>query len=290
MAENGQTPIELYFRTNLFPYVWQDRGAKESAKELQHAIATIASSHDLLEELRLCIIHCQGMDWKEGKNNDQQQKLIKRVFHFWQRLECLVSVSYYGKLNMDCRQKLRTELVLALANLSWCPHLVTDLAVRLFPLRWDHGYHALQIWAATSSSFERYPKGDCGSLGVLCQYYRYAPIPTTIATSSPLNVALRMGKCWSEIKPLFDTFPDTILSRDAQTNLPVFCLPAAAPVDEYQVEMTARWGGQQTGVWYYLSYREKQQELIKAREMVDRERLETIYQLLRRNPSAIRTA
>ncbi|CAJ1968231.1 unnamed protein product [Cylindrotheca closterium] len=288
-TENGQTPIDLYFRKNLFPYVWQDRGQKESAKELLDAIATIAKSKPLLDQLRLCIIH--GKINNSNNNNGDHHEIIQRVYAFWQRLECLVTVAHYGRLNIVCRQKLRTELVLALANLSWCPQAVADLAVRLFPQHFNHphGYHALEIWAATKSSFERYPQGDCGSLRVLCEYY-YRSAPTTPPTTSPLNVALQMGKRWSEIKPLFETFPDTILERDELTNLPVFCLPAVVPMDEHQVEMTARWGGQQTGIWHYLSQREKEKELVKAREMVDRERLETIYQLLRRNPSAVSLA
>jgi len=195
---------------------------------------------------------------------------------------------------MACTQKLRTELVLAFANLSWCPQVVVELGIRIFPpSNRDHAKQALEIWAATQSSFERYPEGDCGSLPVLCQYYLFAAPITALSTIptiswSPLNVALRMGKRWSEVKPLFNVFPDTIHSRDVHNlGLPVFCLPAAVPIDEHEVEMTARWGGHQTGVWHYLSPREKERELAKARTIVDRERLETIYQLLRRNPSAL---
>ena len=105
--------------------------------------------------------------------------------------------------------------------------------------------------------------------------------------SRPLNKALLMGKRWSEVKPLFQLFPDTVCARDVGCGLPVFCLPAMAPLDDHEVEMNARWGGQQTGVWHYLSHRDKERELVKAREIVDREKLETIYQLLKRNPSAL---
>lgn len=258
---------------------------QRNAKELRIAVGTILDSEILIDELRLCI-----RDAKSERILDNKEKIvIKTVFEFWQRMECLLTVAYYGGLDMGFRQKQRSELVLAIANLAWCPELVAKLAVRLFP-RWDQAsrYRALHIWASTRSSFERYPEGDGGSLGVLCDYCSSTSFPNAPGIStSPLNVALRMGKRWSEVEPLFDIFPEVVNCYDVKWRIPVFCLPAAAPIDEYQVEMIARWGGNQTGVWHYLSRREKEKEIGKAREMVECERVETIYRLLRKNPSAI---
>jgi hypothetical protein len=203
-------------------------------------------------------------------------------------MESLLSVAYYGGMDAKYRIQLRTEVILALANLPWCPQPVADLAIELFPYPDSiTGPNPLHLWASAKSMYKCHQRPDPGVIRVLCLTYPGAASRTSSVGRFPLHMALSMGKCWTEIEPLFDAFPDAVYYMDAVSRLPIFCLPTVVPIDEYEVEMVGKRRGDQASIWYYISQRDRNRALDRAREIIECQRIDTMYQLLRRNPSAL---
>ena len=100
----------------------------------------------------------------------------------------------------------------------------------------------------------------------------------------PIQVALSMGRPWREVSALFVAYPDVLSKIDPFYQVPTFCLPAIVHIEENQIEDIAR---RQTSIWRYMRHGEKTKTKDAVRIILETDRLDTIYQLLRRDPSQI---
>lgn len=232
-------------------------------------------------------LHILGED-KTWDMTERKARMLEVVCRFWHRMESLLSVAYCGGMDPTYRTKLRDEVVIALASLPWSPEPVADLAMKLFPYSDGPSRpNPLHLWASAESIHECYQRHDEGVTRVMCESYPAAASRASAVGRFPLHVALSFGKRWAEIEPLFYAYPGAVNSIDPVSRLPIFCLPSAVPVDEYEVEMTAKWRGRQASIWYYIPQRDRNRAIDSAREIIELERIDTIYQLLRRYPSAL---
>eukprot|EP00539_Tryblionella_compressa_P018635 CAMPEP_0178872410 /NCGR_PEP_ID=MMETSP0747-20121128/8116_1 /TAXON_ID=913974 /ORGANISM="Nitzschia punctata, Strain CCMP561" /LENGTH=489 /DNA_ID=CAMNT_0020539637 /DNA_START=79 /DNA_END=1548 /DNA_ORIENTATION=+ len=219
-------------------------------------------------------------------------------------------------------QQYFLPIVHLLSSLPWCPEIVARLAVSLYP--WHcreqrEGLLPLHRWAQTSTmsnlhqhqQHTRYKdaerngktawkRHDSGILSWLCQVYPDAasiPDPTNHGRL-PLHAALALGKPWDvNTQIIFDAFPDAVQQIDPFTNLPCFCLAAMKGAtttrskkdDDDEIENTAKQLDQQrlSLCWSYLSKHEKARALERARIILDCQQLTTIFEVLRKCPSAL---
>lgn len=304
-TESGQTPINLFFRQNLdssSPGLIS-RFKKLEAMKLQKAMTEMSQSENSLKEFKL--YRKEGIlsfRKKNGKNDDDGS--FKIVLDFMEKLECLLCVACYGSMEIKFRNLLEREILIVLACLpGGCPDVVALFFLRLFPPDENMLHESLEIWAkntpnkccmnhhhhhnSMSSSTSSPSAGlllesisKIFSKEVLAKGARHLSINGRF----PLQVALSMGRPWREVSALFAAYPDVLSKVDPFYQVPTFCLPAIVPIEENQVEDIAR---KQTSIWKYMRQSEKKKTKEAVRMILEIDRLNTIYQLLRRDPSQI---
>jgi hypothetical protein len=169
-TDQGQTVVELFFRTALNPLPWCKQSLREKAERLKAAMERILAekskaiplaaggktvtrnrlternipteegdAHDgMIEKLRqLILAHVNGNERENNdifNNNDnhgpQNEDDVEVVFWFWKKLTALLLCCIQHRQNDS-----RFSFVDVLAGLPWCPELVGRLAVALFPLQ-----------------------------------------------------------------------------------------------------------------------------------------------------------
>jgi hypothetical protein len=285
-TDDGQTPIDLFFRTSLFPLDWQGSRVNREAFRLRQAMSQTCDSAESLKKLHYCI---QGSQQLREPSRSEDDESVNVVFNFWKRMESLLCVAFCGNITENLPNE---EIMFVLAKLSWCPVLVANLVVNLFPknetfLESRKKLNLFHLQASTMSTYECYRNQDPGCLEILCKTYPKAASSPSSNGRFPLHIALSVGKSWTEVIPLFEVFPDVLNHADPVSRLPIFCLPAIVPIEKFQIELMAKWRGNQHSAWHYLSQRYRAAALDLARCAMDLQRLGCCFELLRRNPSAI---
>ena len=126
----------------------------------------------------------------------------------------------------------------------------------------------------------------------------------------PLNLALVSGRTWrSGIADILEACPDALFgTRDTATHLAPFMLAAVdqrelrehsqqttsggveyEEPDEAELRAKKIASNQIGGMWRFMSYETKEKVLAKVREDIDIIKFETIFEILRAMPDAIRT-
>ncbi len=260
-------------------------------------------NYGMLEKLRELILVA---DFKHGKENnsvdDQDNSDVAIVFRFWNKLTALFSTP-------TSQHNLRHSIVNILAGLPWCPELVARLAIALFPVQvegnettTDRGddtecspllplHRCIRSFGGSGGGVGCVPRG---MLQVLCDAYpSAASIPDPASNGRlPLHVALASGPQHSWEKSLchlFASHPSSVAVDDPVTGLPAFCMAcdAIAPIQEYQIEQTAKNMGNRSLCWYYLSKTERTRAMEEALVFLQCQKLTAMYEVLRRDPSVL---
>ena len=131
-------------------------------------------------------------------------------------------------------------------------------------------------------------------LPVLCEAYpAAASIPDSDSHGRlPLHTALALGHSWEgTAKHLFDANPSATIRADPLSGLPCFVLAgeSTAPITDQETERVAKELDERNYslCWSYLPKREKAKALERASLVVECQRLTTMYEVLRRNPSVL---
>jgi hypothetical protein len=289
------------------------------------------------------------LEQPQQQQSQEDDNPVILVLEFWKKMDLLLYCAYYGRMAWSLRRNLYEEtctaaidasrslsvlpIVHLLSSLEWCPNIVAQLAISLFPWQCQQEetqesvIFPLHRWARTRTLFHPYQQintmigmsrvgqqqesdetataskrqsnqDESGILRILCESCPEAatkPDPSN-HNRLPMHSALAIGKPWGEnIQVLFTAYPDAIQKSDPRTGLPCFCLPAMGATTatglerEEEIEYTARQLDQQRLAlcWSYLSKREKSRALQRAETLLDCQRLTTIYEVLRRHPSAV---
>ena len=315
-TDQGSTVVELFFRATLDPLPWCKRSVKEKAIRLRGAIERILKEYEQerdlylrttlntrktkdrrktdrieeegkLEKLRELIIAEGGRNEKYGNITDDMCD-VALVFQFWSKLEALFSTQ-----QNEC--DLQYSIVNILARLRWCPELVGKLVLALFPLEVvgeiNEAAYPLPLHSCVQS-FE----GDMpnGILEILCDADPgAASVPDPASNGRlPLHVALSRvpQHSWEEsLCHLFAANPYALRVRDPVTGLPAFCLAAdsLSPIQDHQIEQTAKNIGNRSLCWYYLTRVEKTRARNDAIAFLECRKLTTMYEVLRKDPSVL---
>ena len=324
-TDQGQTVVELFFRTALDPLPWCKQSLKEKAGRLKEAIERILTEndknrrHDKLhpnircdekgsqlgnqencveEESMLWILRelilahdAEGEDVKNGEEHDIDIILVHR---FWKKLT--------GLLFPHRSQNLGLSILDVLASLPWCPQLVGRLAIALFPEQVEGNENVADEPSGKDPRVlplhrcvRSFGGSEGGMLQVLCEAHPLAssiPDPTCFGRL-PLQVALASGQqqhSWDEsLRHLFAAHPFSVAIEDPLTGLPSFCLAgdSLAPIQSDQIEQTAKALGNRSLCWYYLSKGEQARALEEAFVNLDCQKLTAMYEVLRRQPSVL---
>jgi hypothetical protein len=165
-TDQGQTVVELFFRTALDPLPWCKHSLKERAGRLKDVIERILvperigdnnarnseaghqiiigynfnniedddSTDSMLEKLRELVLEDNEKDSNKGNrlpSVEEEDGDVAVVFRFWKKLTALLCT--------PTNQSARHSIVDVLSGLPWCPELVGRLAIALFP-RQVQGY------------------------------------------------------------------------------------------------------------------------------------------------------
>ncbi len=291
--DTGQTVLDLYFRYTLYPLPWQRHSLQEQANYLRQALNSMIENNSLLEQVRNGLRN--GTDTYRmvvvNENNSQSISEVDRICIFWINLYLLVEAVHSGSIGTVPLESLPVVHFLAAAH--WCPHLVSRSAARLFPNQFRQEPLPLHIWCQTPKiqqslglsheySISAEPPHDMSMLTVLCQEYPEGA-SRRIGSEFPLSCAVRHGKSWNELVSLFEAYPSALFG-----NTTIFCLPALSPLSDTDAEWTAkRQDPQRLSIWCYLSKGDKLRAIQYAREQLELQQVDTIFELLRRNPAAI---
>lgn len=106
----------------------------------------------------------------------------------------------------------------------------------------------------------------------------------------PLHVALESGKMWPAIEHLVKLYPESLKQRDPVSKLYPF-LQAAAYQNRSEKD-SIRWtcmarNQYSYAVWKGLSDKQKASAVLRIVDVEEKERISTVYELLRRNPAVI---
>lgn len=290
--ENGETPIDLFFRTWLFPFSWESQHKKLEALQLRNSIKEIYHSPKNVEEFKL---YRRNM----AEINSRDEEDFFRASDFLDRFECLLTVARFGNDNTEFRNLLSEEILSILAVLPWCPKDVAHLALCLYPpdenlLSFNKKQNPLHVWADSMSkqSFVQQQRSS-GLLEILTQTISKEVLSEAASCQSangrsPLHVALSLGRPWRDISILYDANPSMLQKLDTVYKIPVFCLPAIVSIDDKQVELIAKKRDGQCGVWRYLRKSDRASIKKEIRVTLETQTLNVVYQLLRKDPSAIK--
>lgn len=288
-TDMGQTCIDLFFRQALFPLAWCNSDVKAKARRLRNSIEEICnpSSEKVLEELRRKI-QASGHAQDDGKEPKDERDAVEVVSNFWRRLELLLCAAHSGTVDINSLENKELAFLQLLASQHWCPGPVCRLLVALLPKIPPLWYHPLHIWVKTKT----FVCEDAGMLETLCTAYPEAASVGDNGTGRiPLHTALLRGKSWKEVEALFKIFPEAALLVDRISGLPAFCLPSLVSITSPDIEVAAKRHDQQRlSVWKYISKRDRQKAIQQAQVLLDCQRVDTIFQLLRRHPSALQSA
>ena len=309
-TDTGYTCVDLFFRRALYPLRWQRRRQEVTrrANLLRMSIKNVCSSKSCVQQLKDQLHRNEDTkphkptstrNFNEDEDDDHHLRVVDPVavvLQFWKNTELLLKAIYFEDEAAMDDNKYQEEIPFLhiLSSLRWCPSPLAELAIKLFPNQLQcsgDGQHIeppLHIWSRTNKSLRLY---DSGMLHILCQANpKAASTPNPLRYHNlPLQTALLFGKVWSEIVPLFETYPQVVYHIDTQTLLPTFCLPVVfGNYSSQQVEDVAkRCDPQRLSVWCYISKQEKNRAIQDAQEYLDCQQITTIYELLCRNPSAI---
>ncbi len=321
-TDQGSTVVELFFRTTLDPLPWCKRSVKEKANRLKGAIERILKEYEegsdlhrptnqspgkmnhrrrvdrieeegKMEKLRDLIIAAD--DRNETYSNIADDNCdVALVFQFWNKLTALFSAQ-----QNQC--DLRYSIVHILAKLRWCPELVGRLVLALFPFKkvgeineapkCIEAAYPLPLHSCVRSFEGDMPRGMLQILRDADPLAASVPDPTSNGRL-PLHVALSRvpQHSWEEsLFHLFTANPYSIRVRDPVTGLPAFCLAcdSLSPIQDYQIDQTAKTIGNRSLCWYYLTRAEKTRARNEAIAFLECRKLTTMYEVLRKDPSVL---
>lgn len=298
--DTGHTVLDLYYRSTLHPLPWQRNSMQQQADSLTTALESMLDNPSLLEQVQTQLQREFG-HYPTTRDNDYSAGSVSdvdRICLFWQTLLLLLEAAHSSRSMGDVATLECLPVLQLLAASHWCPYLVATSAAHLFPHQIRQEPLPLHIWCQTPKIHQwmTWPNMDTLSNGsilhtdnsqssmlkILCQEYPEGAAKR-IGAELPLSVALRHGKSWRELQPLFHAQPAATTG-----SIPIFAIPAFYIISDIDAEWAAkRQDPQRLSVWCYLSRADKRRAIQQARELLELRQLETIFELLRLNPVAI---
>ena len=271
-TESGHTCIDHFFFRWLNPPSWQRRSLHGQAAELKAALSMVSNDVTLLSKF-------QANLYNENYEADGQGDQVQCVLNFWRRLDMLLRIDYWGTLDSGGR----LPVLFALARTS-CPREVAVLAVRSF-------YH------------QESPEMEKPNLPLHVVCANPSPgalldvlvVPETACQTGaegrlPLHIALHSGALtWDRgISALWNAYPLYGSPLDNATNLPAVLLACCPDSKTKQGKILQRAARLNPGMWQFLNPTSRQRILDIATAEVELAHLETVFQLLRADPTLLR--
>lgn len=193
-----------------------------------------------------------------------EHELQERKTTEWNKLEAMLTKCATSTTTTTIYNNIK--LLHTAASISSCPLGLWELLVERYPhqvAESDEVTGSLPLELALTAHGD----GDNGDI-VRSLLRSYPHAARRRSPSLPLHVALRHGRTWEDVvRDLFAVYPEALRTPDPATHLPPFCLPALQH-DAVVLDTDA-----------------PKPELTTTEDLA---RLETMYQLLRADPSVLR--
>lgn len=262
-TDMGLTVADQFFLRYLHPLPWQRPEVHESAKALREAIDTAIEDNARLEHFRRMLAD----DATTNNQNDDDDIL----FQFLDRARALLRLVWGGN----------TFRILHALSIVGCPEEVAELVIRLFPdqpsQRDEHGRLPLHLAVTHSSGV--YP------LETLLP--NHANVPDGDGRL-PIQLALNSGRTWGTgIASLWYAHPLYGGLEDSKTGFPPFLLANMPDPMENRRKVQERAAQNYQGMWRFLPSTTQLRAVAEARNQINLEQLDTIYELVRAEPSVV---
>lgn len=261
----GQSAVDLWCRTRLNPLPWQGSVTREISYQLNKAMQSVLASLCDLQAVRDYVQRQSRRLWAlnvqevvslaehedvESENGSMVSNSVKLCRDFYLHLELLARATGVSLVELLCRTR-GTSMALKVAIHLFFEQVTTE---------------CYRIWATC-------PQSDC--LRVLQEHLPPPPLPAHL-----LRVALFHGKRWARCCLLYD-------------NLDLHCVVAAAcpiPLHHaalYRARGTSAGSQGLVSLWNLLSPQMRRLKVKIAEQELGCERLTTLYEILRAQPSLL---
>mmetsp|Transcript_23592 Transcript_23592/g.33803 ORF Transcript_23592/g.33803 Transcript_23592/m.33803 type:complete len:350 (+) Transcript_23592:203-1252(+) len=259
-TDMGLTFIDHFFLRYLNPLPWQRPEVHEAAETLRERISSALKSKEAIGHIRRSIDSKTPHDMHDDP-----------LLEFWDRIQSMLK-SVWGPRPF--------RLLHALAT-TGCPEEVAELALKLFPEQQSHRdeQSLLPLHYACLHPSSKYP------LETLLSNHVDEP---DADGSLPLHLALTSSRTWrTGISSLWSAYPLYDSKCHTKTNFPPFLLATMPDPVQSRRKVQQRAAQNFQGMWRFLSTASQLRAMADARRQIELEHLDTIYELLRAEPSAI---
>jgi len=226
-------------------------------------------------------------------NSTQRLPSISQKKECWNKIELLLKANYHGTIN-DPLPDGKKWRVLHAAAAYGVPFKLLKLVISMYPEQVnrtdENGCYPLHLAAASPLTFN---KEDGRRMDLLLSVYPEAARCSDKNSRLPLHYALENGRTWYKgIEKMLESYPDAIGITDPKTSFYPFMISAQR--NEYKLQVQESYFFEQdikdevgNTFWSNLSSSRKKVLLEQKKVSESNEDLETLYQIIRRNPNLV---